>query len=125
MGLLGVDIYLGDCEFTYRQSGKEPKYTAYSGISSREVPSLCTRGMWDSIKLLSAVSDTGETFFFPCEEDFNSDTTIRLLDALQTEFGEKLCIILDNALYSPRTTYRSSLRRHRSNCAIFRGIHRS
>ena len=38
-------------------------------------------------------------FFLPCEENFNSDTTIRLLDALQTEFGEKLCVVLDNASY--------------------------
>lgn len=56
-------------------------------------------GKWDSIKLLGAVSDTGETFFLPCEENFNSDTTIRLLDALQTEFGEKICVVLDNASY--------------------------
>jgi len=53
----------------------------------------------DSIKLLGAVSDSGETFFLPCAEDFNSDTTIRLLDALQTEFGEKICVVLDNASY--------------------------
>jgi len=56
-------------------------------------------GKWDSIKLLGAVSDAGETFFLPCEENFNSDTTIRLLDALQTEFGEKICVVLDNASY--------------------------
>jgi hypothetical protein len=56
-------------------------------------------GAWDSIKLLGAVSDTDETFFLPCAENFNSDTTIRLLDALQTEFGEKLCVVLDNASY--------------------------
>jgi len=31
--------------------------------------------------------------------NFNSDTTIRLLDALQAEFGEKLCVVLDNASY--------------------------
>ncbi|SDF97505.1 IS630 family transposase, partial [Halorientalis regularis] len=41
----------------------------------------------------------GETFFLPCAENFNSDTTIRLLDALQTEFGEKICVVLDNASY--------------------------
>jgi len=56
-------------------------------------------GAWDSIKLLGAVSDTGETFFLPCEENFNSDTTIRFLDALQTEFSEKICVVLDNASY--------------------------
>ena len=56
-------------------------------------------GAWDSIKLLGAVSDTDESFFLPCEANFNSDTTVRLLDALQTEFGEKICVVLDNASY--------------------------
>jgi len=56
-------------------------------------------GAWDSIKLLGAVSDSGETFFLPCAENFNSDTTVRLLDALQKEFGEKICVVLDNASY--------------------------
>ena len=64
-----------------------------------ERPSLPVTGAWESIKLLGAVSDSGETFFLPCEENFTSDTTIRLLDALQTEFGEKLCVVLDNASY--------------------------
>jgi hypothetical protein len=56
-------------------------------------------GAWDSIKLLGAVSDSGETFFLPYAESFNSDTTIRLLDALRTEFGEKICVVLDNVSY--------------------------
>lgn len=54
---------------------------------------------WDSIKLFGAVSDNGETFFFTCEENFNSDTTILLLDTLQTESGEKTCVVSDNASY--------------------------
>ena len=37
--------------------------------------------------------------FLPCKENFTSDTTIRLLDALQTEFGENICVVLDNASY--------------------------
>ena len=56
-------------------------------------------GAWDSIKRLGAVSDTGKTFFLPYAENFNSDTTRRLLNALQTEFGEKICVVLDNASY--------------------------
>ena len=64
-----------------------------------ERPSLPVTGKWESIKLLGAVSDGGETFFLPCEVNFNSDTTIRLLDALQTKFGEKICVVLDNASY--------------------------
>jgi transposase InsO family protein len=64
-----------------------------------ERPSLPVTGKWDSIKLLGAASDDGETFFLPCEENFNSDVTIRWLDVLQKEFGEKICVILDNASY--------------------------
>jgi len=56
-------------------------------------------GKWKSLKVLGATTDSGETFFLPCEVNFNSDTTIRLLDALQAEFGEKLCVVLDNASY--------------------------
>ena len=70
-----------------------------TGFPEGERPSLPVTGAWDSIKLLGAVSDTGESFFLPCEENFNNDTTIRLLDALQTEFGEKICVVLDNASY--------------------------
>lgn len=56
-------------------------------------------GKWKSIKLLGATAGSGETFFLPCESNFNSDTTIHLLEALQTEFGEKICVVLDNASY--------------------------
>jgi len=66
---------------------------------TEERPSLPVTGKWKSLKLLGATTDTGETFFLPCEVNFNSDTTIRLLDALQAEFGEQLCVVLDNASY--------------------------
>ena len=71
----------------------------YAWFPAGERPSLPVTGAWDSIKLLGAVSDSGETFFVSCEENFTSDTTIRLLDALQTEFGENICVVLDNASY--------------------------
>ena len=71
----------------------------YAWFPEGERPSLPVTGAWDSINLLGAVSDSGETFFLPYEENFNSDTTIRLLDALQTEFGKKICVVLDNASY--------------------------
>jgi len=64
-----------------------------------ERPKIPVKGKWESLKLLGATTDTDETFFLPCEVNFNSDTTIRLLDALQNEFGEKLCVVLDNASY--------------------------
>ena len=64
-----------------------------------ERPTLPVSGKWESLKLLGAVSDTGETFFLPCEGNFNSETTIKWLGALQKEFGEKICVVLDNATY--------------------------
>ena len=71
----------------------------YAWFPEGERPSLPVTGVWDSIKLFGAVSDSSETFFLPCEGNFNSDTTIRLLDALQTEFGEKICVVLDSVSY--------------------------
>ena len=71
----------------------------YAWFPEGERPSLPVTGAWESLKLLGAVSDSDEKFVLPCAENFNSDTTIRLLDALQTEFGEKICVVLDNASY--------------------------
>ena len=71
----------------------------YAWFPEGERPSLSVTGAWESIKLLGAVSGRGETFLLPCEENFNSDTAIRLVDALQTEFGEKIRVVLDNASY--------------------------
>jgi hypothetical protein len=71
----------------------------YAWFPEGERPSLPVKGKWKSIKLLGATAETDETFFLPCAVNFNSDTTIRLLDALQAEFGEKLCVVLDNASY--------------------------
>lgn len=61
----------------------------YAWFPEGERPSLPVTGAWDSIKLLGAVSDTDKTFFLPCAENFNSDTTVRLLDALQTRLARK------------------------------------
>jgi hypothetical protein len=46
-------------------------------------------GGWESLNTLGCVTDTGETFFLPCEDNSTGDITIRLLDALQTESGGK------------------------------------
>ena len=54
----------------------------YAWFPEGDRPSLPVTGAWDSSKLLGAVSDSGETFVLSCAENFNSDTTIRLLDAL-------------------------------------------
>ena len=71
----------------------------YAWFPEGERPSLPVTGTWDSIKLLGAVSDSGATFFMPCAEHFNCDTTIRFLNALQTEFSETICVALDNSSY--------------------------
>ncbi|WP_234403471.1 IS630 family transposase [Halarchaeum acidiphilum] len=84
---------------TIDQTRQDLSTLIYAWFPEGERPSLPVTGAWDSIKLLGAVSDSGETFFLSCAENFNSDTTIRLLDALQTEFGEKICVVLDNASY--------------------------
>jgi len=97
----------------------------YAWFPEGERPSLPVTGAWDSIKLLGAVSDSGETFFLPCAENFNSDTTIRLLDALQTEFGEKSASSWTTPRISRPMQCRNSSKTHRSNCVIFRGVHQS
>ncbi|MEF8826488.1 MAG: IS630 family transposase [Halapricum sp.] len=84
---------------TVDQTRKVLSKLIHAWFPTDERPSLPVKGKWKSIKLLGATADTGEAFFLPCEVNFNSDTTIRLLDALQTEFGEKLCVVLDNASY--------------------------
>ena len=97
----------------------------YAWFPEGERPSLPVTGAWDSIKLLGAVSDSGESFFLPCEENFNSDTTIRLLDALQIEFGEKIYVVLDNASYFTANRVQEFLKTRRSNYVTCRGVHRS
>lgn len=71
----------------------------YAWYPKGERPTPAVSGAWESLKLLGGVTDDGETLYLPCEDNFTSDLTIRLLDALQTEFGEKLCVVLDNAPY--------------------------
>jgi hypothetical protein len=50
-----------------------------------------------TLKMLGGITDDGETFYLPCEDNFTSDLAVRLLDVLQTEFNGKLCVVLDNA----------------------------
>lgn len=54
---------------------------------------------YDSVKLLGALTESGETFVTEVADAFTSDVTVRFLRALQTEFGDHLHIILDNAAY--------------------------
>jgi len=71
----------------------------YSWFPEGERPTLPVSGAWESVKLLGGVTDENETFFIPCEENFTAEITTRLLEALQTRFGEKICVVLDNASY--------------------------
>jgi hypothetical protein len=54
---------------------------------------------WEATKLLAALSQDGETVFYRCESDINSQVTIHILRSLQEEFGENLIVMLDNAPY--------------------------
>jgi transposase len=54
---------------------------------------------YEGVKLLGALTETGETFVTEVAESFTSEVTIRFLRALQAEFGEHLHLILDNATY--------------------------
>ena len=52
---------------------------------------------YDRLKFLGAVSENGQTFFAKVAESFTADVTIQFLQALQTEFGDHIHIVLDNA----------------------------
>lgn len=54
---------------------------------------------YESVNLLGAVTETGETFVTEVADSFTSDVTVRFLQALQAEFGDHLHVILDNATY--------------------------
>ena len=74
-------------------------YLTHGWFREGERPTLPVSGAWDSVKLLGALTDQGETRFFECESNFTSEVTIHLLQALQQEFGEKIAVVLDNASY--------------------------
>jgi hypothetical protein len=84
---------------TIDQNRQELANLIYAWFPKGERPTLPVSGAWESLKLLGGVTNDDETFFLPCEDNYTSDLTIRLLDALQTKFGEKLCVVLDNASY--------------------------
>jgi transposase len=53
----------------------------------------------NAAKFLGAVSDDGRTFFSEVNSRFTSDVTVHFLQALQNEFGDRLHVVLDNAVY--------------------------
>jgi len=71
----------------------------HAWFSEEERPTPAVSGAWESLKLLGGVTASGDTFFVKCEDNFTAAITTRLLDALQTEFDEKICVVLDNSPY--------------------------
>jgi hypothetical protein len=74
-------------------------YLTHGWFPEGERPTRDVSGARESLKLLGALTDQGETFFVECESNFNSEVTIQLLQALQQEFGEKIAVVLDHATY--------------------------
>lgn len=71
----------------------------YGWFKQGERNTIEVSGGWETVKLLGAVAETGESRYFRCSSNFTSEVTIHLLQALQREFGEKLVVVLDNAPY--------------------------
>jgi transposase len=76
------------------QTRQELANLVYTWLPEGKRLTLPVSGAWESVKLLGGITDDGETFYPPCGDNFTSDLTVRSLDALQTGFGEKLCIAL-------------------------------
>lgn len=53
----------------------------------------------NGIKLLGAVTEDNDFFAIEVSDTFTSEVTIRFLEALQDEYGEKIHVLLDNASY--------------------------
>ena len=51
------------------------------------------------VNLLGAVTEYGTTTVLECGGSFTGEVTIRFLKHLQTAFGEKLVVLLDQATY--------------------------
>ena len=51
------------------------------------------------MNLLGAVTEYGDTTVLECGGSFTGKVTIRFLEHLQAEFGEKLVVLLDQATY--------------------------
>jgi len=53
----------------------------------------------EGVNLLGAITEYGETTVLECGGSFTGEVTIRFLEHLQAEFGEKLVVLLDQATY--------------------------
>jgi len=62
-----------------------------------ERPTVGVSASPEGVNLLGAVADNGETTVLECGGSFTGGVTIRFLEHLQAEFGEKLVVLLDQA----------------------------
>jgi len=62
-------------------------------------PSIEMTSSWDKVTVLGAVTDDGDSFYCWTEETLNAQHGIRLLGALEEQFGEDLVVFLDRAGY--------------------------
>ena len=53
----------------------------------------------EGVNLLGAITEYGEATVLECGGSFTGKVTIRFLEHLQEEFGEKLIVLLDQATY--------------------------
>lgn len=69
------------------------------GFLAQSASNFLFENIQKSVKLFGAVSDDRELFVTEVVDRFTIEITIRFLRALQDEFGEKIHVLLDNALY--------------------------
>ena len=60
-----------------------------------ESPTVGASASLEGMNLLGAVTEDGETSVLGCGGSFTGKVTIRFLEHLQAEFGEKLVVLLD------------------------------
>ena len=62
-------------------------------------PTIETATSWESVTVLGAVTDDGDSFFCWTDENLTRFHGIRLLEALKERFGDELVVFLDRAGY--------------------------
>ncbi|MFC7058037.1 transposase [Halovenus salina] len=62
-------------------------------------PTVETSTSWESVTVLGAVTDDGDSFYCWTDENLTRFHGIRLLEALQERFGDELVVFLDRAGY--------------------------
>lgn len=70
---------------------------AWHRIGSR--PTVEVVPSTDRVTVLGAVTHDGRSFYCWTDENLSADHSVRLLSALEAEFGEKLIVLIDRASY--------------------------